>query len=216
MLDRRGGDKLLTASKDRSVKLWNPERGACLRTLAGHQGVANSAGFLPGRRVGAPSSADHTAKGCTCYSALRTGKLSHCVVHGFLLSTPKSDGCKIYSALRKGKLSRIFSWLSSVLYIPQSDGRHFYSALRRGKRSRFFPWLSVFYIAKSDGCNFYSALRRGKLSRILFMVLCFLHNQRRRVQLLLRSERGETLVNFVHGFLFSKEPKATGATYNPL
>jgi len=54
VLDRRGGDILLTASKDRTVKLWNPEHGERLRTLAGHQGVVNSAGFLAGRGVGAP------------------------------------------------------------------------------------------------------------------------------------------------------------------
>jgi len=54
VLDRRGGDVLPTASKDRTMKLWNPEHAEYLRTLAGHHGVVNSAGFLAGRRVGAP------------------------------------------------------------------------------------------------------------------------------------------------------------------
>ena len=77
------------------------------------------------------------------------------------------------------------------------------------------------------------------------MIFCFLQNQRRRVQLLLRSKKGETLAIFfmvfrflqsqnrrvqfflrfkkgllsrisVHGFPFSTQPKSTGATFAPL
>ena len=36
------------------MKLWNPEYGEYLRTLAGYHGVVNPAGFLAGQGVGAP------------------------------------------------------------------------------------------------------------------------------------------------------------------
>ena len=56
VLDRRGGDILLTASKGRTVKLWNREHGECLtsparvlapRALAASVG-ASSAGLVCG------------------------------------------------------------------------------------------------------------------------------------------------------------------------
>ena len=56
-LDPRGGDILLTASKDRAAKLWNPQHCQCLRKLAAHKGVVSSAVVLRfrwPRATGAP------------------------------------------------------------------------------------------------------------------------------------------------------------------
>ena len=47
VLDRCGGDVLLTASMDCTAKLWSAESGECLRTLEGHQSGVMSAAFSP-------------------------------------------------------------------------------------------------------------------------------------------------------------------------
>ena len=36
VLDRCGGDALLTVTKDLTAKLWSAESDACIRTLEGH------------------------------------------------------------------------------------------------------------------------------------------------------------------------------------
>ena len=76
-----------------------------------------------------------------------------------------------------------------------------------------FSWFSVFYIANSDGCTFYPALRRGKLSRFLSMVFCFLHSQMRRVHLLIRFAKGETLAIFFSWFSVFYTANSDGCTF---
>jgi WD40 repeat protein len=41
------GTKLVSASKDKTLRLWNVATGECEQTLAGHSSAVNSAGFSP-------------------------------------------------------------------------------------------------------------------------------------------------------------------------
>ena len=56
------GGLLLTASWDRTAKLWSADAGECLRTLVGHQGIVFSAVFSPDGGFVLTASVDRTAK----------------------------------------------------------------------------------------------------------------------------------------------------------
>ena len=53
---------MLTASGDRTAKLWNPETGECLRTLEGHRDYVSSAALSPNGALAITASEDRTAK----------------------------------------------------------------------------------------------------------------------------------------------------------
>ena len=73
--------------KDRKVKLWSPEHGECLRTLAGHQGVVNSAGFLAGQGVGAPHLGRHHGERVHLLDRFEKGETLALFLHGCPFST---------------------------------------------------------------------------------------------------------------------------------
>ena len=141
VLDRRGGDILLTASKDRTVKLWNPEHGECPRSLAGRQGVVNSAGCLAGRGVSA-----------RVQLLLRFESRLFFLAFCFLCSQKRRVQLLLRS--KTGESVAFFSWLS-VFYTAESVGCNFRSGLRRGKLSRCFVHGFLFYIQpKVAGATF--------------------------------------------------------------
>ena len=50
------GKQLASGSHDRTVRLWDVETGACVKTLEGHLGAVSSVCFSPdGRRLGSGS-----------------------------------------------------------------------------------------------------------------------------------------------------------------
>jgi WD40 repeat protein len=53
---------LATSSADRTIKLWNPQTGECLRTLRGHQGWVWSIAFHPQGKYLVSGSYDHTLR----------------------------------------------------------------------------------------------------------------------------------------------------------
>ena len=54
--------RLLTASEDKTAKVWSAASGECLRTLMGHTGCVNSAVFSPDGQQVLTVSSDKTAK----------------------------------------------------------------------------------------------------------------------------------------------------------
>ena len=55
------GRRLASGSNDETVRLWDVETGACVRTLEGH-GFVFSVCFSPDGRMGASGSADGTVR----------------------------------------------------------------------------------------------------------------------------------------------------------
>ncbi len=56
------GTRLVTASKDRTAKIWDVLTGNCLHTLQGHTSFVNSASFSPDGTKVVTASVDKTAK----------------------------------------------------------------------------------------------------------------------------------------------------------
>ena len=56
------GKQLASGSADNTVRLWDAETGACVRTLQGHGGWAMSVCFSPDGRLVASGSRDATAR----------------------------------------------------------------------------------------------------------------------------------------------------------
>merc|ERR1712216_561580 len=52
----------LTASEDRTAKIWDSESGECILTFAGHERPVTSAAYSPDGRFFLTSSRDETAK----------------------------------------------------------------------------------------------------------------------------------------------------------
>ena len=55
------GQQVLTASRDKTAKVWSAASGACLLTLEGHEDWINSAGFSPDGQQVLTASVDKTA-----------------------------------------------------------------------------------------------------------------------------------------------------------
>ena len=56
------GRRLASSSYDRTVRLWDVETGACVRTLEGHSSTVWSVCFSPDGKQVASGSADRTAR----------------------------------------------------------------------------------------------------------------------------------------------------------
>ena len=56
------GRRLASGSADRTVRLWDAETGACVRTLEGHRGPVNSVRLSPDGRQVASGSGDRTVR----------------------------------------------------------------------------------------------------------------------------------------------------------
>merc|ERR1712039_795302 len=56
------GQEVLTASLDRTAKLWSAASGECLRTFEGHEASVRSAVFSPDGQEVLTASGDRTAK----------------------------------------------------------------------------------------------------------------------------------------------------------
>ena len=56
------GRRLASGSYEGTVRLWDVETGACVRTLEGHGGPVYSVCFSPKGRMGASSSGDRTVR----------------------------------------------------------------------------------------------------------------------------------------------------------
>ena len=52
----------LASSSNETVRLWNVETGACVRTLEGHSGMVLSVCFSPNGRMVASGSSDRTVR----------------------------------------------------------------------------------------------------------------------------------------------------------
>ena len=155
------------------MKLWNPERGACLRTLAGHQGVANSAGFLPGRRVGAP-----------------------------LLGRPHGERMHLLLRFEKGKTLALCCPWFSAFYTQKRRVQHLLRFEKGETIADFFMAFFCFVHTPKRRAPLLLRFEEGETLAIFSMAFRFLHSQKRRVQFLLRFGKGKSLANFVHGSLF--------------
>jgi len=62
VFDQRGGDLLLTASRDATAKIWRPASAECVHVLAEHEGPCTSAASSPDGEFVATASRDSTAK----------------------------------------------------------------------------------------------------------------------------------------------------------
>ncbi|MCX7702675.1 MAG: hypothetical protein N2234_01030, partial [Planctomycetota bacterium] len=78
------GKVLATVGNDRTVRLWNPERGELLRKPEGHTGATRSVAFSPHGKLLASTSEDETIR---IWDA-QTGKLLHTLTghRGFVYS----------------------------------------------------------------------------------------------------------------------------------
>lgn len=56
------GERLASGSADRSIKLWSPHTGQCLKTLQGHKSWVWTVSFSPDSQILASGSYDHTIK----------------------------------------------------------------------------------------------------------------------------------------------------------
>lgn len=62
----RDGDRIVTASQDKSLKIWDPTSGKELATLAGHRGAVQDGAFSPDGRFVVSASDDFTLKLWDC------------------------------------------------------------------------------------------------------------------------------------------------------
>ena len=82
------GSRVVTASRDKTARLWDAKTGAALATLSGHTDVVNSAVFSPdGGRVVTGSHGQHRAtvgrrdrRGCLQRSRGHAGAINKCGV----------------------------------------------------------------------------------------------------------------------------------------
>ena len=58
------GTKVVTASSDKTLRLWNVATGECEQTLAGHSVTVWSARFSPDGTKVVSASVDKTLRGC--------------------------------------------------------------------------------------------------------------------------------------------------------
>jgi hypothetical protein len=93
-----GAVLLVTASSDRTIKLWNAESGTCIRTLTGHDDFINCVAFSPDGS--ALLSGDLSGSVCvwdiatgTCITTVRMGGWVHDVVFS-------ADGRTVCAAFR--------------------------------------------------------------------------------------------------------------------
>ena len=56
------GTKIVSASSDRTIRIWDAESGECLKTLEGHTNIVNSAAFSPNGKKIVSASWDSTIK----------------------------------------------------------------------------------------------------------------------------------------------------------
>ncbi|MCK6579426.1 MAG: NB-ARC domain-containing protein [Anaerolineae bacterium] len=137
------GRRIVSASRDRTVRIWDAETGETLHTLAGHTRSVNSAAFSPdGRRIVSASS-DHTVRVWDAESGEGVNTLSrHTAEVTSAAFSP--DGRRIVSASWDGTArawdAETGKWVltmdgdtdfvTSAAYSP--DGRRIVSASRDG------------------------------------------------------------------------------------
>ena len=91
VLDRRGGDILITASKDRTVKLWNPEPASASARWRATKGWSTPRVFSPGDGVGAPRLVRPHGERMHLLNRFEKGE-TLTVFHGIPFSTAKRGG----------------------------------------------------------------------------------------------------------------------------
>ena len=111
------GKLLASASRDHTVRVWDPATGASLRTFEGHLYHVHAMVFSPDGKLLAPASYDHTVRvwALATGASLRTLKTNDIV---WELSF-SSDGQ--YLNVNRGRLS--IGPLGPSVISPQSNGR---------------------------------------------------------------------------------------------
>ena len=85
------GKMIASASRDKTIKLWDVATGKDLRTLIGHQGSVNSVSFSPNGKTVASGSDDNTIKLWT-WDIDRLMAIGCDWVHPYLITHPEARG----------------------------------------------------------------------------------------------------------------------------
>ncbi|MEO5340391.1 MAG: pentapeptide repeat-containing protein [Magnetococcus sp. MYC-9] len=133
------GSRIVSANYDRTLKLWDPRSGSCIKTLCGHERSVTAVAFSPDGTQIASASYDHTLKLWDPESASCVRTL--CRHEGSVTAMAFSpDGTQIVLASFDGTLKlwdpksnsciktlgRHDKWVNSVAFIP--DGTRIVSA----------------------------------------------------------------------------------------
>lgn len=124
------GKRAISASEDRTLKLWDVAAGECLRTWSGHRRPVNACGFSPDGNIAISASGDHTLR----FWSTTTGEGIYTLnahTHRVLSCTFSPDG----------KLVASSSWNVIALWQAHDYGRVSEWEAHHGpiRAVRFFP-----------------------------------------------------------------------------